>query len=71
MAKTNNTQEFDKTVELPKLEASVIRRAERASLIVPESHQERMEWIRSSFQSFFRHVEEKEALLNLCKEAQP
>ena len=32
-------------------------------LIVPENYEERMDWIRSSFNSFFSHVKERDALL--------
>lgn len=63
------TRTIEKTVEMGKLEVppSIYPAERRASkLLPPDNHNERMEWIRSSFQSFYKHVQDKESLMEFC-----
>lgn len=58
----------NKTVELPKLDPPATYPSDSRDLIAPDNYEERMEWIRSSFESFFRQIKERESLLDFEKQ---
>ncbi len=61
------TKTIEKTIEMQfAVPPEIYPVDRRKQLVPPDSHSERMEWIRSSFQSFYKHVQDKESLMEFC-----